>query len=202
MLVAGQVSVSASQTGTDHDDQDALRVSNEVAEATDLALIADSHGWTLDEARERARTAELAGPLQAGLRQDFPDDFAGAFLGDDPTGPPTFMFAGVVPPGAAVRLATSGLHPNVMEGVGHSLARLEEDMLKAADTLRAHGYESLVSAVDQVANRVVISVGRVPGLPDRTREIMAEVLSPDLRESVVVRHVLEGPATTQTHTWR
>jgi hypothetical protein len=68
--------------------------SREEAVAQDLSLIADSRGWTIEEAQMYFRSEQAIGRVAVEVSARRPDIFVGSALSRDPTGAPTLYIKG------------------------------------------------------------------------------------------------------------
>lgn len=186
------------------DPSDSIRhVSPEEAAETDLRLVAEAKGWTLEEARHDRETADQLGDLQEVLIAEHGDAYAGGYLSDEPTSPPTLRFVGAVSVKAQEAIDASDLEPNIETKAKFTLAQLRESTIQAIETLAARGFEEAIAGVDERAGRVYLTVrdrhnretahSIRQALPDAVRPVVSTV---EVRGGSIIQ-----PAHTRGGNW-
>lgn len=144
----------------DVDRATAVRQTEEQAELADLTAVAESKGWTVAQAREDRRKADMLGQLQSDLVADHADVFAGAWLSPDPDGNPTLVFTGEVPADAQSRIRQSGLNPTIQTDASHTIVDLKDLASQTTSDLANRGHRSASVGVDVRANGLNIKAER------------------------------------------
>lgn len=148
--------------------------SPEEARAQDLAAIAKSMGWTIEQAAAQLAVSEAVGALAEKVGRAHRDVFVGSRLSDVPGGIPTLYVKG--PASRAVRtlVANAGFAVRLADKQPFSFDQLEARNDKVQRALIAKGFHT-VSTSFQLGGRGAIhaSVQRTRGLPRTASGVLA-----------------------------
>jgi len=160
--------------------------SPEEALAQDLALVAQSQGWTLEEAEAYYRTSEALDPIASRLAAERADVFVGSALAEEPGQPPKVYIKG--PADETVRniVAAAEVQIDIVDNQPYSRAELDGRQTRVVNALQEIGFTS-VGAGSDITNggQIDADIVRQAGLPDDPDEILAS-LPAELREGVTV----------------
>jgi hypothetical protein len=151
---------------------------------TDLALIAESHGWTIEQARERHRVSESLGAVLDAIARERPDAYIGAALGEEPGDPHTLYLKG--PADAFISELAESVHADVLiaDNQPYSFEELEARKLRVHHALEDLGFRYGAVAINITGAGVIpATVTAEPGLSSSPSEIL-KLLPADLRDSV------------------
>lgn len=126
------------------------------AEREDLERVAEDEGVTVEEAAHDVAWQEDFSRLADELREDFPDEFAGAWIEDGDGADAWVAFAGAAPDEALEAAAAFSRPLAVHEGRGYTEAELDEE-------LESIHYELLddTDAVEDVMSSHDLATGRI-----------------------------------------
>jgi hypothetical protein len=159
--------------------------SPEEALAQDLALIAEEAGWTIEEAAEHRRIADIAGRIQGQIAAERPDIFIGGALSEEPGGPLTMYIKGPADEYIRSLVAGAEIEIIIVDNQLYSRAELDARQSRVSEALLAKGYANFAVGTDIRTARIEADVTRQAGLPDDPEKILA-ALPADLRDSVDV----------------
>ena len=175
---------SAGATGGEPAHQAELPVSALEARATDLRLIAEAHGWSLNQATSHVSAAEVVGTVAVEVSKARPEAFVGSALSDTPGGAPTLYIKGPSDKYVNDLVARSGIIILVADNQPCSWSELEERKLQVVRGLEARGFRYIAAGADiKSRRRIIAAVAPEPGLPSTAAEAMAAVPS-ELRADV------------------
>ncbi|GAA1673551.1 hypothetical protein GCM10009830_19840 [Glycomyces endophyticus] len=175
---------TAAQAQEDPDPADpSLLQSDAEALETDLALIAEAHGWTVAQARAQHVAAEAVEDAAWAVYERAPDTFVGTVLSLTPGGTPSLLLKGPADDWTT-SLAASGAVPiDIVDKQPYSFTELQSLNDRLIDSLTALGYKQISSGEDVLAGTVVAEVQAEPGLRSSSAEIEA-LLPPDVAAGV------------------
>ena len=154
------------------------------ARTRDIALVAKAKGWTVAEAAEQARMAEVIGEIAVRVAKERPDAFVGSALATKPGGPPTLYVKGHADRFIDGLVAASGIDVIVADDQPFSFSELEARQLRVHHALEALGYQDVVTGVN------ITGGGRIPaavggqGSPTKSANAIVASLPTDLQSSV------------------
>ncbi len=167
------------------------RQSSGEAEATDIRLIAESHGWTIEQAEARQRAAEEVGALAEFAAANYPDQFVGSALAADPEAPPTLYLKG----NASQELIDMAGSADVTlrESMPYSFNELEERKIAVHRAAEAMGFDYVATSfgIDDAGTidlEVAMSTEAGDGgvAPEVQAEAVTAELPAELRDTVNV----------------
>lgn len=194
----GRAGGTVEEEGPHGDPGEDLKVDPATAEATDVGLHAQATNLTPRQVRAERRTADRLGRVQEALRREFPEDFAGAHLADEPGTPPTIRFAGKAPRQARRMIERENLDATLVEHTGHSLAELQGQTSLAVDALTDADFRQIMGYVDQRTGQLVLEVTATAEASSE-KEVRQE-LPPSLSDYEVVITIHEEDFLTPEHT--
>lgn len=164
--------------------EEAYRGPEGAALRADLEDAAISNGWSLVQAEIRYCSSEAVGRIAAVVAREYPGQFVGSVVADDPLAPPSLLLKGVAPPRVHELIARESVRIILVQGQPYSYAELEERKSRVHQALLAMGFAevSTAIAIDR-QGAIPAAVLRTPGLPDNVPAIVA-ALPADLRDSV------------------
>lgn len=161
----------------------------------DLALIAATRGWTIQQARTNHATAESIGKITQAIFSERPDILVGAKLSNDPEGPPTLYVKGNAGPYVLDLITKSGIDVVVADGQTFSIAELEARKLRVAQSLTTMGFQNFAVSFDiTAAGLISAGVYGPPGVSTKPADILSK-LPADIRADVLLM-VHDGPVVT------
>ena len=152
--------------------------------AHDLALVAQSKGWTLEQAAADHRAAEEVGRIAERMALERPGAFVGSALAQEAGAPPTLYVKGPADNFIRDLVATSAINIVVADNQPYSFAELEARSLRVHNALVARGFRDVTTGVDITGGGVIpAGVTAAPGLP-RDRGGILALLPTGLANSV------------------
>ncbi|MCH7229819.1 S1 family peptidase [Glycomyces sp. L485] len=128
------------------DDAEPTHQTEREALQEDLALTAKPRGWTLEEAEQQYRNAEIVGKLAEELAASQPDAFIGSELPDNPADPPILYLKGESPGWVASDAEDLGIR--IVDGQPYSFLELEEREIAVHRALSEQGIDQIASGFD------------------------------------------------------
>jgi len=159
--------------------------SPEEAAAQDLALIAESQGWTIEQAEAHNRAAEALDVITSRLTAERPGILVGSALSPDPGGPPTIYIKGPADDFVRELVASAGIEIEIVENEPYALNEIDERQQQVVRALQEWGFAGFSVYTDQESGQIMVAVVRQTGLPDDPDEILAG-LPAELRENVTM----------------
>jgi hypothetical protein len=144
------------------------------ARAQDLAAIAKSMGWTVDQAAAQEDVDDAVGALGEAIGTKYRNVYVGSRLSDTPGGTPTIYVKG--PASAAVRalIAKAPIAVHLVDKQPFSYDELDARSTQVAGALIAKGYRSVATGFQLGARGAIhASVERTPGLPQNAAGVVA-----------------------------
>jgi len=151
---------------------------------SDLTRVAESRGWTVEQAAERHRDSESLGAVLGVIARERPDAYIGAALGEEPGDPHTLYIKG--PADAFITELVESVDADVViaDNQPYSFDELEARKLRVAHALRDLGFRDGSVAINiSGAGVIPATVTATPGLPSSASEVL-RLLPADLRDSV------------------
>lgn len=109
----------------------------------DLALIAEAHGWTIEQSERQYRNAEIVGDIAEALAASHPDSFIGSELPEDPADAPILYVKGKTPSLVAQEASTLGIR--VVDDQPYSFLELEEREFAVHSALNEQGFDQIAT---------------------------------------------------------
>ncbi len=158
--------------------------SSEDALTQDLALAAESRGWTIEEATAHYQAGEIAGPIAGRIAAERPHMFVGSALSPDPYGAPMIYIKGPADEFIRNLVAAAEIEIKIVDNQPFSRDELDERQLQVVRALQALGFQNL-SAYSNFTGGIIAAVTLEPDLPSTVSEILA-LLPASLRDSVTL----------------
>jgi len=157
---------------------------DEEALAQDMALEAQSRGWTVDQVAAHHEGAEIAGRVAAEIREQRPDTFVGLVLSSEPAGPAELYIRGPADEFVHGLVDKASIQFKIVDNQPFSQKQLDAQVSQVTDALWAQGYRDSAVWYDLSGGGTIeAEVTRQPGLPDDPAEI-SSTLPSDIRNTV------------------
>jgi len=185
LVWTSSVPASAGRPGDDatNPEESGVLPSPETLES-DLALIAASHGWTIEQARDRHRVSEALGAVLDAIVRERPDAYIGAALGEEPGDPHTLYIKGPADAFITELVESADADVVIADNQPHSFDELEARKVRVYHALQELGFRYGSVAVNITGAGVIpATVTAEPGLSSSPSEIL-KLLPTDLRDSV------------------
>lgn len=181
-------------------DREPGRQTQEEGEAQDLELVAEAHGWTVEETRRDRRSAEAVGELAAQVAATYPDSFVGSAVDEKPDAPPRLYIKGKATDQIMELVSASDVPIAVIDGQPHNFAELDERKTRVARAALDGGYRNVVTSFDIAnAGQIRLLVQVQGGLSSDPNEVRA-MLPDDVRGQTVVQ-MSEFPVAQGEGAW-
>jgi hypothetical protein len=131
---------------------------------TDLGLVAQARGWTLEQAVAHRAMSDRFGQIQERLAIDRPGLYAGAMLSDLPDGTPTLYIKGAADEFVRELVDSAGFSVEVIEGRPFSWRELEARSIALNRRLAGLGFRDIVTSFDESTSTVEAVMKRVPAM--------------------------------------
>lgn len=172
--------------------------SPEEALAQDLALIAASRGWTVEEAKADHEAAEVVGDIAEEVAAKRPDIFVGSMLSPDPGGAPAIYVKGPADEFVRGLIAGANIAVKIVDNQPYSFGELDERKLEVYRALQAQGFTNLGASFDITARgRVDAAVTAKPGVTEDVNQILAKL--PESLRNTVSLNVMDQPVAGAEH---
>lgn len=161
----------------------------EAALAADLALVAESQGWSPEQAQAYLANQEAIEEIAVKIATERPDIFVGSALPSAPDQPPVLLIKGPAPALVWDIVASSAVAVEVRENQPYSFSELDARSGLTNRLLREQGYRDVSTSFDLFAEGVIdVEVVAQNGLPREPSRIIA-LLPANLRDGVRVTAV-------------
>lgn len=171
-----------------------VRQTQAEAAAQDLGLIADAHGWTLDQAAANQHAADVIGDIAQRVAKERPEIYIGASLSEEPGGPPTLYVKGPATTDIVAWIEDAYISIVLKDGQPYSFEELEARKRRVHQLLVGLGFRTVGTSVNITGGGVIpAGVAREPGLPATSSDILAR-LPDDVRGSVELTVVEKSAA--------
>jgi streptogrisin C len=170
MLAMFLAPVQAQQTPVVSDEREAVTQetgSSTVAQVgfmTDLALVAEARGWTLQQAVAHRAISDAFGRIQEQIATDRPGLYAGAELSAVPDGAPTLYIKGNADEFVWGLVDSAGFSIQVIDGRPFSWRELEARSIQLNRRLAGLGFRDIVTSFDETTSIVEAVVKRGPAM--------------------------------------
>jgi hypothetical protein len=160
--------------------------SEEDALNQDLQLIAESRGWTFEQAAAQHRAAEVVGRIGELLSETAPDSFIGTMLADVPGEAPTILLKGAVTPAVRSVVDSAPISITIADGHPFSLSELAKRKTKVGEALAVAGYRNFSTRAKLTERGVVRATVTIePGLPGSADEIRS-IIPEGVRDATTI----------------
>ncbi|NGY65575.1 hypothetical protein G7043_42450 [Lentzea sp. NEAU-D13] len=149
--------------------------------ATDLALVAKSRGWTVEQAAAQHAVAEAFGKVQQEISVKRQDAYAGAKLSETPGGAPTLYVKGKADDDLLARVRASGVAVEIADNRPHSWLELEERSIRLNHRLVGIGFQDVVTSFDETTSTVEAVATRRPNLPAQAQQVLSRLSADEAR---------------------
>lgn len=161
-------------------------VTPEEARAIDLALIAETNGWTLEEAELYLAKSDALSEVTAQVNLERPDVFVGAAVGPEPSDAPRLYIKGPADARILELAASAPFEIRVIDQQPYSRDELDQRQSSLAAELLALGFRNFILATDiEREGLMLATLQRQPGLPDSAESLLV-ALPPALRERISI----------------
>ena len=164
---------------------------------TDLELLAEARGWTLEEAVAHRALSDAFGKIQQRVATARPELYAGAALSDLPEGTPTLYIKGTTDDFVWNLVDSTEIPIDVVDGMPYSWLELEERSIRLNRLLAERGFLDIVTTFDERTAVVEGYVTRVPGFLATADELL-EMLPAEFRANTVLTITHDDVATDDT----
>ncbi len=155
--------------------------SEDDALAADLALLAQSKGWTIAQTDQYYRATEAVGLVATRVAELRPKSFVGSAMGPRPGDPPTIYVKGPADEAIRALIADAGVPIQIADQQPFSSQELEAQKLNVHNSIMATGHSSVFTWVEMTAgNRIHVAVAPASGRLLSAAEVLAAV-PPGLR---------------------
>lgn len=156
----------------------------EAALAADIALTAESNGWSIREATTRYESSEAVGRVAARVAREGPESFVGSKVAKDPEDPPTLFIKGIASDRVRAWVEDEDVPIVIKDEQPYSYDELEERQLRVHNALLEAGYDEVATGIGiSRAGTIVVGVRETKGLSSRPEDVLRHVPD-DLRQSV------------------
>lgn len=154
----------------------------------DLAIIADKHGWTIEETRVRENASDALLSVSTKIASQCPDVYVGAAVGTTPYEAPALYIKGPADSYVKALIESASVAIRLIDGQPYSRDELDARQSAVAGALRAAGFRVAAGANILKRGLIEVTVGRSNGRLPSAADVWAFVpvdLRPDVSISVV-----------------
>ena len=138
----------------------------EEAEAQDMALVAESEGWTIEEAAAHRHATDVVGDVAEKVAAARPNVFIGSVAPSEPGEPPSLYIKGRADRTVRDLVAGAEVPIILVDNQPFSLDELEERKLVVHRALENRGFKQISTGFSVTGRgQITASVTREPGLP-------------------------------------
>ncbi|MEE9302548.1 MAG: hypothetical protein V3U84_02075 [Thiotrichaceae bacterium] len=166
-------------------------------EITDLQLIAESNGWTLEQAKKHRSSIRRIGHRAQMLAMTHPDTFIGAVAPDEWDGNPVLYFKGEVD--TALLMTLNAADIDVVDNQPYSLRELKQKQQRVYSNLADQGYKHIVTSFDIREGVIEAVVTRTDDVVSPRSVFLDDVTITFEDEPVVVDHAAYGGMTAASN---
>lgn len=160
--------------------------SDEESLAQDLALVAQSRGWTVEEAAADHRAAEIVGDIAAEVYAVRPNIFVGSVLSSEPGGSPALYIKGPADDLVLELVDKAEIDIRVVDNQPFSFNELEDRKIRVHRALEEQGFRYVATGFSVTGGgQIKASVTTQEQLPSDEATILSN-LPESLRDSVAL----------------
>jgi hypothetical protein len=174
--VVGDAGGATQRTGSREEAQSALM--------TDIALVAEARGWTLEQALTHRAISDQFGRIQELLATDRPALYAGAQLSEVADGAPTLYIKGGADEFVWRLVQSAGFPIDVVEGRPFSWRELEARSIALNRQLARLGFRDIVTSFDESTSVVEAAARRLPAMASLRGDDVLRRLPAEFRAGV------------------
>ena len=155
---------------------DSVPLGEEEALAFSLAAIAESQGWTMEQAERYHAGTEAVGAVAERVSAERPDSFVGSAVGPAPEDPPRLYIKGTADAFIDELVASSPVMLRVIDQQPFSRSELDARQATLVGVLQEVGYREFAVGADIERNGLLEGDVRViPGLPTTEQELLPRI---------------------------
>lgn len=163
----------------------------EEAFASDLAAVAESHEWTLEEAQANSARSEAVGDVAGRIAEERPDILVGSAVGTEPYDPPRLYIKGPADEFVNALVDAAPVEILIIDDQPYSSAELEERTDLLSQELLSVGFDNFTVAADiQQEGLLEATVQRTDGAPQTEEEIIS-LLPESIKNDVSITFIDE-----------
>jgi hypothetical protein len=163
--------------------------------ASDLTAVAESHGWSLEEAQAYSAGIEAVGDVADRIAEEHPDILVGSAVGPEPYDPPRLYIKGPADEFVQALVDAASVEILIIDDQPYSNAELEERIVLLNQELLSFGFDNFSVAADiQQEGLLEATVQRTDGAPQTEDEIIS-LLSESIRNDVRITFIDEPVVT-------
>jgi hypothetical protein len=138
-----------------------------------LGAVAQSKGWTIEQAAAQHRVSEIVSSIAQQLVDARPDMWVGGALSPEPGGAPTLYIKGPADEFVRNVVDSAEIKIDVADNQPFSLSELDARLSDVSHALSAQGYKYAAVTYDvRDARKITVELTREPGLPDEPGQIV------------------------------
>lgn len=200
LILGAPAAVSQSPPEPPQSTEAAVFQSEEEALAEDLRLVAESQGWTLEQAEADYRAAQAVGAIAERIAAERSDVFIGSVLSPQPGGAATLYVKGPADQFILDLVTTSNVAVTVVDNQPFSFYELEERALQVHQSLVGLGFRYVATSFDFVEGGQIHAVVTADGGQESDPSEIVTLLPNPLQDSVTVAVRTLGTAALRLKT--